>query len=246
MLELRKTTRQALADAEVKSTELEKVNKRLADLRAENGRLTVLANSVEAEKQKVAAEAKDKYLRLLAKIEQQKNTEIKRLKAEIKAAEKQGFKEAEGAYTLQCNAAKDLFFKCGWRSAVEQLGCLPDTEVYDAPKYFIPASLSQYAADLQKQFLEGSDNDDDDDEDGDEDEPTDTPVIDQQASGPLARLNPVVEDLIDVRPTDTELTVDTTVQAVTELPPQTVLPSDAGLSTNADAEFDAEIDELFR
>ena len=65
-------------------------------------------------------------------------------------AEQKGFKEGEAAYIQQCEAAKDLFFKCGWRGAVEQLGCSHDTKVYSAPQYFIPASLAEYAADLQK------------------------------------------------------------------------------------------------
>ncbi|KAI8024664.1 Nuclear pore complex protein NUP107 [Camellia lanceoleosa] len=171
VLELRRNTREAMREAEAKTAELEEARKQLAELRSENGRLTGLVSSADAEKQRVAIELKDKYLRELAKIEKKKNTEITQLKESIKGAEKQGFKKAEDAYTQQCEAAKDLFFKCGWRSAVEQLGSGPKTEVYNAPQYFIPASLAQYAADLQKQFLEASDDDDED-----EDKPTDTPA----------------------------------------------------------------------
>ena len=172
----------------------------------------------------------------MAKLEKKKDAEIGQLKAGVKEAAKQGFKEAEDAYTLQCDAAKDLFFKCGWRTAVEKFGCTPDTEVYDAPPYSIPASLSQYAADLQRQFLEGSDEDDDDSEE--DEEPTLTPAVNHQPSNQAARLEPVVEDLTKEIPADTVLPIDTTVQ--TELPPQT------GLRPDADVEFDAEIDELFR
>ena len=59
-------------------------------------------------------------------------------------------RHTEGLYIPQCEGAKDLFFKCGWRSVVEQLGCGPETEVYNAPQYFIPASLAEYAASVQQ------------------------------------------------------------------------------------------------
>ena len=59
-MELRRNTREAMAEAEAKTAELEEVKKQLAELRGENDRLTKLANSVEAEKLKVANEAKDK------------------------------------------------------------------------------------------------------------------------------------------------------------------------------------------
>lgn len=244
-MELRRSTREAMAEAETKTAELEEARKQLAELRSENGRLTELANSVEAEKQKFANEAKDKYLRLLAKMEKKKDSEIAQLKEGIKKAEKQGFKKAEDAYTLQCNAAKDLFFKCGWRSAVEKLGCTPDTEVYNPPPYSILASLSQYAADLQRQFLEGSDNDEDDDEDSDENEPTLTSAVNEQPNNQTVRLEPVIEDLTDELLTDRTQPTETEVQAETELPAQTVLPADTGLRTTDD-DFDAGIDELFR
>ena len=236
-MELRRSTREAMAEAELKTAELEEAKKQLAELRAENGRLTEVANSVEAEKKKVAIEAKDRYLRILAAIEKKKDAEIKHLKGEVKEAEKRGFKEAEDAYTLQCNAAKDLFFKCGWRAAVEKLGCTPDTEVYNAPPYSIPASLLQYVTDLQKAFLEGS-GDDDDDED---EEQTHTPVVNEQQSDKAVRSEPFIEDPTpELQPTDPE------VQADTEVPLQTVLPSDTGLQATADAEFDAELDALLQ
>lgn len=76
---------------------------------------------------------KDKYLRELVKLEGKKDAEIADLKKKVDDANAQGFKEAEGLYIAQCEGAKDLFFKCGWRSAVEQLGCGPETEVYNAP-----------------------------------------------------------------------------------------------------------------
>ena len=79
-MELRRNTSEAMAEAEAKTAELEEVRKQIAELRSENGRLTGLVSSAEAEKQKVAIEAKDKYLHLLAKIEKKKDTEITQLK----------------------------------------------------------------------------------------------------------------------------------------------------------------------
>ena len=145
-------------------------------------------------------------------------------------SEMKGFTAGEAAYIQQCEAAKDLFFKCGWRSAAEQLDYGPETEIYNAPQYYIPASLVEYAADLQKQFLEASDDDDE------ENAPTATPVDNVPANQSL-RVEPVVEDLTIEQPAETEL------QAETELPIQTVIPSETGL--RVDAELDAEIDDLF-
>lgn len=48
VLELRKTTRQVMAEAEAKATELEQAKKQLAELQFENGRLTGLVSSAEA------------------------------------------------------------------------------------------------------------------------------------------------------------------------------------------------------
>ncbi|XP_028105596.1 uncharacterized protein LOC114304651, partial [Camellia sinensis] len=119
--ELRKTTRQAMAEAEAKSAELLQAEKRMAELEAENGRLADLVNSAEAEKQKAAIVMKDKYLREFLKLEKRKDAEISELKKNMEAVDKggykRGFKEAEAAYVKQCDAAKELFFKCGWRAA---------------------------------------------------------------------------------------------------------------------------------
>ncbi|XP_028117745.1 uncharacterized protein LOC114315329 [Camellia sinensis] len=202
----------------------------MAELEAEVTRLTGLVASANADKQRALTEMRDKHLWELAKLESSKATEIQKLKKKSDDAEKKGFKEGEAVYIQQCEAAKDLFFKCGWRSAVEQLGCGPETEVYNAPQYFIPASLVEYAADLQKQFLEASNDDDE------ENEPTDAPVDNVPANQSL-RLEPVVEDVIIEQPAKTEL------QAETELPIQTVIPSETGL--RVDAELDVEIDDLF-
>ncbi|XP_028086814.1 uncharacterized protein LOC114287615 [Camellia sinensis] len=111
VLELRKTTRQAVAEAEVKSAEVEDIKKQMAELQAENSRLTGLVSSAEAERQKAAIALKDKYLRELVKLERKKDVEISQVKENAKEAGKQGFKKAEDAYAKQCNAAKELFFK---------------------------------------------------------------------------------------------------------------------------------------
>ena len=113
VLELRKTTRQALAEVTEKTAELEEAREQLAELKSENGRLTGLVSSAEAEKQKAAALIKDKYLRELAKLEGKKNAEIAELKKKVDDANAEGFKEGEVLYMQQCEAAKNLFFKCG-------------------------------------------------------------------------------------------------------------------------------------
>ena len=86
---------------------------------------------------------KDKYLRELAKLEEKKNAEITKLEKKLEDAEDRGFKEGEALYIKQCEATKDLFFKCGWRGAVVQLGYGPETEVFNPPQYFIPSSLAE-------------------------------------------------------------------------------------------------------
>ncbi|XP_028094392.1 ATP synthase subunit alpha, chloroplastic-like [Camellia sinensis] len=110
VLELRKTTRQAVAEAEAKMAELEEARKQMAEIRSENSRLAGLVNLAEAEKQKAAIVLKDKYLRELVKLEKKKATEITQLKESAKGAEKKGFKKADDAYVKQCEAAKELFF----------------------------------------------------------------------------------------------------------------------------------------
>ncbi|KAF5931622.1 hypothetical protein HYC85_027793 [Camellia sinensis] len=225
VLELRKVSRQAVAEAEAKSAELVEARKELAELRGEVGRLTEMASSAEAERQKTAIALKDKYLRELVKLERKKNAEMKE---KAKEADKQGFKRAEDAYAQQCNAAKELFFKCGWRGAVEKLGNDPQTEVFNPPAYFIPASLKEYADVLQQQFLGDSDSDDSSDED--------TPVdnVDQPV-----RSVPSVEDLT------VDLPSETVIPAEVTLPIENELPQETGLQVDGDAAFDAEIDELF-
>ena len=136
-------------------------------------------------------------------------------------AELRGFKEGETPYIKQCEAAKDLFFKRGWRAAVVQLGHSLETEVFNAPTYFIPSSMTEYAAALQQQFLEDSD-------DEEETVPNDTPVVNEPVNQ-SARLEPVVEDLTDELPTETAL------------PTETVLPNETGLWV----ELDADLDDLF-
>ncbi|KAF5931654.1 hypothetical protein HYC85_027825 [Camellia sinensis] len=229
VLELRKVTRQAVAEAEAKSAELVGARKELAELRGEVGRLTAMASSAEAEKQKTAIVLKDKYLRELVKLERKKDAEMKE---KAKEADKQGYKRAEDAYAQQCNAAKELFFKCGWRGAVEKLGHDPQTEVFNPPAYFIPNSLKEYATAMQQQFLEGSD-----DEDSDEDSaPEDTAVVNADQ---VVRSEPMVEDLTLDQPSET------VAPAEPILPSENVVAPETGLRVDADAAFDAEIDELF-
>ena len=131
-MELRKTTRQAMAEAEAKTAELNQSQQRTAELEAEITHLTRLVTLANTDKQRALTEIKDKYLLELAKLEGVKDAEIKVLKKKAEDAELKGFKEGEAAYIQQCEAVKDLFFKCGWRGAVEQLGCGPDSEVHYA------------------------------------------------------------------------------------------------------------------
>ncbi|XP_028057494.1 uncharacterized protein LOC114261421 [Camellia sinensis] len=139
VLELRKTTRQALAEAEQKTAELNEAKQKMVELEFEVARLTGVVNTAEVEKQKALTELKDYYLRELATIEEKKTAEITDLEKKIGDAEDRGFKECETTYILQCKAAKDLFFKCGWKAAVEQLGHGPETKVFLNPSsYFIP------------------------------------------------------------------------------------------------------------
>ncbi|KAF5933542.1 hypothetical protein HYC85_029713 [Camellia sinensis] len=112
VLELRKTARSAVADASAKSAELNEAKQRMAKLKSENARLTGLVNAAEADKQKALAEMTDHYLRELAKLEKKKDAEITELKKKMEDAEDRGYKEVEATYVLQCEAAKDIFFKC--------------------------------------------------------------------------------------------------------------------------------------
>ena len=105
-----------------------------------------------------------------------------------------------------------------------QLGCEPETEVYDPLQYFIPSSLAEYAASVQQQFLQGSD-------DNEDTEPTNTPVVNEQAIDQSARLEPTVEDL----------TTETVIPIDSELPTETALPTEAGLRVD----IDADLDDLF-
>ncbi|XP_028069734.1 uncharacterized protein LOC114272268 [Camellia sinensis] len=133
VLELRKIARQAMAEAEEKTTKLKESKQKTAELKAEVARLTGLVTSANAEKQKALTVMKDKYLRELVKLEGKKNAEIAELTKKVNDANAEGFKEGETLYMQQCEAAKDLFFKCDWRAVVVQLGCEPETEVYNPP-----------------------------------------------------------------------------------------------------------------
>ncbi|KAF5932369.1 hypothetical protein HYC85_028540 [Camellia sinensis] len=80
---------------------------------------------------------------------------------------------------------------------------------------------------MQQQFLEGSDSDEDSASE-------DTPVVSADQS---VRLEPTVEDLTTELPGETVVPTETTLES--ELPPET------GLRVDADAAFDVEIDDLF-
>lgn len=133
VLELRKTTRQAVVEANAKSAELEESKQKMAELQTEIARLTGLVNSAEADKQKAAAVLKDKYLRELAKLKKKKDAEITKLEKSLEDAEDRGYKKGEATYIQQCEAAKDIFFKCGWKAAVVHLGHSQETEVFLHP-----------------------------------------------------------------------------------------------------------------
>ncbi|GMP38594.1 hypothetical protein CsSME_00009778 [Camellia sinensis var. sinensis] len=80
---------------------------------------------------------------------------------------------------------------------------------------------------MQQQFLEGSDSDEDSASE-------DTPVVSVDQT---VWSEPTVEDLTIEQPGETVVPTETTL--VNELPPET------GLHVDADAAFDAEIEDLF-
>mgnify|MGYP003702620331 CR=1 FL=1 len=82
---------------------------------------------------------------------------------------------------------------------------------------------------MQQQFLEGSDSDEDSSSE-------DTPVVNVDQT---VRLEPTVEDLTIELPGETVVPTETTPVIKGELPPET------GLHADADAAFDAEIEDLF-
>ncbi|THG03361.1 hypothetical protein TEA_010346 [Camellia sinensis var. sinensis] len=54
----------------------------------------------------------------------------------------------------------ELFFKCGWKVAVAQLGHSQETEVFlNPPPYFIPSSMVDYANAIQQKFLQAEEGD---------------------------------------------------------------------------------------
>ena len=210
-----------MAEVEAKTTELKESKQKTVELEAEVARLTGLVTLANVDKQKALIVMKDKYLRALVKLERKKKAEIAELTKKVNDANAAGFKEGEALYMQQCEAAKDFFFKCDWRAAVVQLGCEPETKVYNPPLYFIPSSLAEYVASVQQQVLEGSDDDEDI-------ETNNTSLVNGQANNQSARLEPTVEDLT----TEPVLPIDT------ELPTATDLPSETGLRVAIDADLD--------
>lgn len=150
-----------MAEANAKSAELDEAKKRMAELQIEVVRLIGQVTSADVDKQKALAVMKDKYLLELAKLERKKKAEIVKLEKKVEDAEDRGYKEGEATYIKQCEAAKDIFFKCEWKAAVAQLGHGPKTEVFlNPPPHFIPSYMTEYAAAIQQKFLqEGEDED---------------------------------------------------------------------------------------
>ncbi|CAL5431935.1 unnamed protein product [Camellia sinensis] len=207
VLELRKTTRQAMVEVNEKTVELKKSQQKMVKLETEVAQLTGLVTSADADKQKALAVMKDKYLRELAKLDGKKSAEIEEPKKKAEDAEDRGYKEGETTYIKQCEATKDLFFKCGWGAAVAQLDHGPETEVFNPPSYFIPSSMVEYAA-IQQQFLQ-------EEEDGDV-APEDNTQPGRQSSSPTPVVSiPPLLAASDVMPS-TEL--DLEMLTTTELP----------------------------
>ncbi|GMP92031.1 hypothetical protein CsSME_00042432 [Camellia sinensis var. sinensis] len=156
VIELRKIARAAIAYMNVKEAELKAQKTSLAELSAEKEKLVELVCVAEVEKQKAPTEKKDRYLRELAKIEKKKNAEIKELQKKMEDAEDRGFKEGEETYIQQCEAAKDIFSKCGWKAAIEKLGQAHDSKVFLNPlPYFIPSHMTEYTDAVQQKFFQG-------------------------------------------------------------------------------------------
>ncbi|GMP71369.1 hypothetical protein CsSME_00029807 [Camellia sinensis var. sinensis] len=93
VLELRKTTRLAVAEANTKTAELDEARQKMTELESKTTRLTGPVNSAEVDKQKALAERKVKYVRELAKLEKKKDAEIAELQKKMEDAEDRGYKE---------------------------------------------------------------------------------------------------------------------------------------------------------
>ena len=106
-----------MAEADKKTAKLNEAKLKMAKLQSEVARLTGLVDLAEVDKQKALTELKDRYLRELATVEQNKKAKITELEKKIGDAEDRGYKEGEATYILQCEATKDLFFKYGWKAA---------------------------------------------------------------------------------------------------------------------------------
>jgi len=198
----------------------------MVELRTEVARLTGLVSSAETDKQKAAAELKDKYLRELAKLERKKNDEITKLEKKIKDAEDRGYKEGEATYIQQCKAAKDIFFKCGWKAAVAQLGYGQKTEVFQSPPpHFIPSYMVEYANSIQQKFFQKGEDDEDS-----------APEANAQLGHQSISPTPVVS----VPPS----TVMTTAVPTTELNQGVLVSTELPLG-EARVDLDADLEDLF-
>ena len=87
----------------------------------------------------------------------------------------------------------------------------------------------EYANAMQQEVLEGSDTDEDSASE-------DTPVVNVDQA---VRSEPMVEDLSIEQPGETVVPTETTLATENVLPPET------GHHVDADAAFDAEIEDLF-
>ncbi|XP_028084235.1 uncharacterized protein LOC114285396 [Camellia sinensis] len=225
VLELRKIAQLAVANANAKTVELNEAKQKIAELESDNARLTELVNAVEADKQKALAELKDRYLHELTKLEKKKDAEIAELKKSADDAEDHSYREGEATYILQCEAAKDIFFKCGWKAAMSKLGYGQETEVFqNPPPHFIPSYMADYANAIQQKLLQV----------GEKEkaslEPNNTPV---------ATIDPGLQT---AQSAQVEPSVPITIEdvAVTDLPAGTRL-----LSGEARVVLDADLDDLF-
>ncbi|GMP83547.1 hypothetical protein CsSME_00037421 [Camellia sinensis var. sinensis] len=74
--------------------------------------------------------------------------------------EDRGFKEGKETYVQQCEAVKDIFFKCGWKAIAKKLGYGHDSEIFlNLPPYFILRYMTDYANAVQQKFLQEGEED---------------------------------------------------------------------------------------
>ncbi|CAL5437487.1 unnamed protein product [Camellia sinensis] len=170
------------------------------------------------------AEQKYKYLRELAKLEKEKDAEIAELKKSADDADDCGYKEGEATYILQCEASKDIFFKCGWKAAVSKLGYGEETEVFqNPPLHFIPSYMADYANAIQQKLLQ----------------------VGEDEASPEPDNAPATTNDLGVQ-TAQSIRVEPPVSITVEDAPLTGLPAGTEVSSGvARVNLDADLDNLF-